>query len=301
MQASDSSAQTRLRLTELAVITSSYWRERRVFLTGHTGFKGAWLSLMLDRLNARVTGFGLGPATHPALYDLVDAGRALCDVRGDVADAAMLDGALRAADPDLVIHLATRAPRAAVDPDRPASAGEAGDLTLIEAALDAPSVQTVILVAPERQKRTALWRAHAHGGPARVLAAYCPDPIGGGDFALAHDNPAAALHVLDALYGVLLLAETAERRGRIATDWSFAADDERAPKRNQAIGWSPLLDGMEAAAWTAEWRRAFFERDDMHAVTLAQIDAYLGQRVKLTSPFAAITADDAPRLRAAGA
>ena len=75
------------------MIDSSFWRERRVFVTGHTGFKGAWLSLILERLCARVTGYGLAPATDPSLYELARAGENLCDVRGDVCDAAMLDGA----------------------------------------------------------------------------------------------------------------------------------------------------------------------------------------------------------------
>ena len=261
------------------MITSSFWRERSVFVTGHTGFKGAWLALMLERLNARVTGYGLCPATSPSLYDLAGAGVALCDVRGDVRDAALLDGALRAADPDIVIHLATRPPRradaGASVPER--SARAEGDRAVVEAVQRAPYVQTALIVSPEARK-TARAKARRVPGGARVLSVFCPDPVGGGDFAGATVAPASGLHVLDALYGLLLLAETAcHRDGRISSDWAFASPDDAT-----ALGWSPLLSPAEAVESTAAWAVAFDAGVDMRAFTLDQIDRYLGQRVRLT-------------------
>ena len=84
-------------------------RGRRVFLTGHTGFMGGWLTLWLHRRGAEVHGFALDPPTRPSLFTPADVGDTLAsDTRGDIRDAAAVDHACRSADPDLVIHLAAQ-------------------------------------------------------------------------------------------------------------------------------------------------------------------------------------------------
>src|ERR1700755_1963034 len=86
---------------------SDFWRRRTVFLTGHTGFKGAWLNLWLRRLGAEVTGFALAPHTEPNLHSvLAMPGRS---VIGDIRDAVALKSALLAANPQVVIHMAAQA------------------------------------------------------------------------------------------------------------------------------------------------------------------------------------------------
>src|SRR5262249_26495379 len=72
----------------------SFWRGRRVFLTGHTGFKGSWLSLWLNSLGANVTGWALEPPTNPSLFELADVESALHSVRGDIRDFPSLKTAV---------------------------------------------------------------------------------------------------------------------------------------------------------------------------------------------------------------
>ena len=92
-------------------IDPGFWRGRRVLLTGHTGFKGAWLSLWLERLGAEVSGFGGRPAADPgSLF----AGARVADglaahVPGDVRDGAQVDAAVRTARPEVVFHMAALA------------------------------------------------------------------------------------------------------------------------------------------------------------------------------------------------
>jgi len=90
-----------------------FWRDRRVLLTGHTGFKGAWMSLWLEGMGAHVTGFALAPAGDPNLWSmLVSHARfraASRSVIGDIRDARALADVMAAADPQIIIHMAAQA------------------------------------------------------------------------------------------------------------------------------------------------------------------------------------------------
>jgi CDP-glucose 4,6-dehydratase len=88
------------------VTDPSFWRGRRVLLTGHTGFKGAWLSLWLHSLGAQVTGFSGPPPTAPSLFELARVADLLADVRGDVRDPAAVRAAAQRAE--VVFHLAAQ-------------------------------------------------------------------------------------------------------------------------------------------------------------------------------------------------
>jgi CDP-glucose 4,6-dehydratase len=90
-----------------------FWRDRRVLLTGHTGFKGAWLSLWLKSMGADVTGYALPPAGEPNLWSMIDApvpaGGTPRSVIADIRDARRLGEAVARADPQIVIHMAAQA------------------------------------------------------------------------------------------------------------------------------------------------------------------------------------------------
>ncbi len=86
----------------------AFWAGKSVLLTGHTGFKGAWLSLWLERLGARVTGFGLPPLTRPNLFDRIGFPPENSRI-GDIRDPQALADAFAVGQPDIVIHMAARA------------------------------------------------------------------------------------------------------------------------------------------------------------------------------------------------
>jgi CDP-glucose 4,6-dehydratase len=92
---------------------ADFWRDRRVLLTGHTGFKGAWMSLWLKALGAEVTGYALAPATLPNLWSIVtaspNAGWVPHSVIADIRDARRVGEAVAQADPQIVIHMAAQA------------------------------------------------------------------------------------------------------------------------------------------------------------------------------------------------
>ncbi|MCI3926318.1 CDP-glucose 4,6-dehydratase [Paenibacillus sp. TRM 82003] len=88
--------------------TTSFWKGRRVFLTGHTGFKGAWLALWLHRLGAVVSGYSLPAPTKPSLFELARVEELVPTVYGDIRDGTKLAEAMRQAKPEVVLHLAAQ-------------------------------------------------------------------------------------------------------------------------------------------------------------------------------------------------
>jgi CDP-glucose 4,6-dehydratase len=86
----------------------SFWRRRKVFLTGHTGFKGSWLTLWLDALGADVTGYSLDPPTDPSLFNQANLAGCLRSIRGDVRDFHQLKSAMAECRPDVILHLAAQ-------------------------------------------------------------------------------------------------------------------------------------------------------------------------------------------------
>src|SRR2546428_766194 len=84
---------------------SGFWKAKKVLITGHTGFKGSWLSLWLHKLGADVTGFSLNPPTKPSLFELSRIDRKIKSILGDVRNLAYLERVLNEFNPEIVIHM----------------------------------------------------------------------------------------------------------------------------------------------------------------------------------------------------
>src|SRR5215831_21346151 len=85
-----------------------FWKGRKVFLTGHTGFKGSWLSLWLDALGAKVTGYALDPPTQPNLFEQAGVAASIRSIRADIRNFQPLKAALDDCRPDVIIHMAAQ-------------------------------------------------------------------------------------------------------------------------------------------------------------------------------------------------
>lgn len=143
-------------------MTNGFWAGKRVFLTGHTGFKGSWLSLWLSDMGAAVHGFALAPATNPSLFDVAQVeDRLASHTVGDVRDATVVDRAMAAADPQIVIHMAAQ-PLVRYSYDHPVetyAVNVMGTVNVLEAARRLGTVGALVSVTTDKcyENREWLW------------------------------------------------------------------------------------------------------------------------------------------------
>lgn len=142
-------------------MTPSFWLGKRVFLTGHTGFKGGWLSLWLQQLGVELTGYALQPPTQPNLFEKARVGAGMISVIGDIRDSTKLISAMCESAPDIVIHMAAQplVRRSYVDPVETYSTNIMGTVYLLEAVRKCPSVRAVVNVTTDKcyENREWLW------------------------------------------------------------------------------------------------------------------------------------------------
>ena len=92
----------------MAVLLDDFYRGKKVFVTGHTGFKGSWLCKMLVNAGAKVTGYSLNPPTSPSLFEIAGIANDINSIIGDIRDFASLKKAFDEAQPEIVLHLAAQ-------------------------------------------------------------------------------------------------------------------------------------------------------------------------------------------------
>ena len=169
--------------------TNFSWHGKKVFLTGHTGFKGGWLALWLASKGATVRGYALDPSTTPNLFDVARVGDVVEDIRGDIRDASTLEAAIREFAPEVVFHLAAQplVRLSYADPILTYETNVIGTAKVLDAVRRTPTVQAVVSVTTDKCYENKEW----------VWGYRETDPLGGYD---PYSSSKACAEIVSAAY-----------------------------------------------------------------------------------------------------
>lgn len=141
------------------VVNTSFWAGKTVFLTGHTGFKGGWLSLWLQALGAKVVGYSLPPPTNPSLFEVARVAEGMTSIEGDIRDLARLTAAMAEHLPEIVIHMAAQ-PLVRYSYQSPVetySTNVMGTVNVLEAVRHTSTVKVVVSVTSDKCYENKEW------------------------------------------------------------------------------------------------------------------------------------------------
>jgi CDP-glucose 4,6-dehydratase len=141
------------------VMDRAFWQGKRVFVTGHTGFKGGWLTLWLQSLGAEVTGFSLAPDTVPNLFTLARVSEGIRSIIGDVRDQHAISQAIELARPEIIFHMAAQpfVRYSYTHPVETYATNVMGTIHVLEAVRNVPSVKTVLVVTTDKCYENREW------------------------------------------------------------------------------------------------------------------------------------------------
>jgi CDP-glucose 4,6-dehydratase len=144
---------------EGVVLNNRFWRGKRVLVTGHTGFKGSWLSLWLQELGAEVTGYALAPPTNPSLYELAHVEEGMTSRMGDIRDLSSLTAAISSTCPEIIIHMAAQplVRHSYENPLETYSTNVMGVVNLFEAVRSTDSVRVVLNITTDKCYENREW------------------------------------------------------------------------------------------------------------------------------------------------
>ncbi|MDD9266607.1 CDP-glucose 4,6-dehydratase [Paenibacillus sp. GCM10023248] len=140
-------------MEKMGLVNSFFWKDKKVFLTGHTGFKGSWLSIWLHSMGAKVTGYSLNPPTEPSLFSLCQIDNLIeKSIVGDIRDYEKLKQSVSQAAPEIIIHMAAQplVRESYKDPIETYSTNVMGTVHLFEAVRSCSSVKAVLNVTTDK-------------------------------------------------------------------------------------------------------------------------------------------------------
>jgi CDP-glucose 4,6-dehydratase len=138
----------------------SFWSNRRVYLTGHTGFKGGWMALWLARMGAKVHGYALPPEGTPNLFTAARVAEAVASEFGDIRNLEALEASVRAFEPEVIFHMAAQplVRRSYADPLGTYSTNVMGTANVLDAVRRTPSVRAVVVVTSDKCYENREWQ-----------------------------------------------------------------------------------------------------------------------------------------------
>lgn len=140
-------------------VNPSFWKDKKVFLTGHTGFKGSWLSLWLQSMGAIVKGYSLVPPTHPSLFLVADVAKNMESEIGDIRNLEQLKESMLAFNPAILIHMAAQplVRLSYIEPVDTYTTNVIGTVNVLEAARSCPNLKAIVSVTTDKCYENKEW------------------------------------------------------------------------------------------------------------------------------------------------
>lgn len=140
-------------------VNPSFWKDKKVFLTGHTGFKGSWLSLWLQSMGAVVKGYSLAPPTNPSLFLVADVAKNMESQIGDIRDLVQLKESMLAFNPAILIHMAAQplVRLSYIEPVDTYTTNVIGTVNVLEAARSCPNLKAIVSVTTDKCYENKEW------------------------------------------------------------------------------------------------------------------------------------------------
>ena len=185
-------------------MNTEFWRGKRVFLTGHTGFKGGWLALWLQNMEAEIHGYALDPSTEPNLFTVANVERGMASSTiADIRNTAALAGAMESASPEIVIHMAAQplVRQSYAKPVETYAVNVMGTINLLEAVRATSGVRAAIVVTTDKCYENREW----------VWAYRENEPLGG------HDPYSSSKACVEILTGAWRRSYLEQERVAVAT------------------------------------------------------------------------------------
>ena len=137
----------------------SFWQNKRVLITGHTGFKGSWLAFWLKSLGAEVCGYSLAPETSPNLFENLQLGGQITSILGDIADLPSFEKTLREFQPEIIFHLAAQSlvRRSYREPVQTYQTNVIGTVNILEAIRHSDSVKAAVIITTDKVYENKEW------------------------------------------------------------------------------------------------------------------------------------------------
>jgi CDP-glucose 4,6-dehydratase len=143
----------------LAMMNRTFWKGKKVFVTGHTGFKGSWLTLWLKRMGSDIIGYSLSPPTDPNLFEIANVSEGINSIYGDIRDLHGLKRTLKSLNPEIVIHMAAQSivRESYANPIETYSTNILGTANVLEAVRYTNSVRAVLIVTTDKCYENREW------------------------------------------------------------------------------------------------------------------------------------------------
>ncbi len=137
----------------------AFWKGKRVLMTGHTGFKGSWLSLWLQSMDAHVVGYALSPPTNPSLFEVAEVGKGMASIIGDIRDMERMSAVFAEHQPEIVIHMAAQplVRYSYAHPIETYAVNVMGTVNVLEAIRKTPSVRAAVNITTDKCYENREW------------------------------------------------------------------------------------------------------------------------------------------------